>query len=67
LPHATGWAAFVFLFGVPGWIAYRVHRTWPVFEECPACRQAAPRDRTECTECGADFPPPVLKGIEVFA
>jgi hypothetical protein len=67
LPHAAGWAVFAFVFGVPGWIAYRLHRTWPVLEECPACRQSAPRDRTACTECGADFPPPALKGIEVFA
>jgi hypothetical protein len=67
LPHAVGWAVFAFLLGIPGWIAYRFHRPWPVLEECPACRQAAPRDREACTECGADFPPPPLKGIEVFA
>jgi len=67
LPQAIPWAIFAFLFGVPGWLAYRFHRTWPVLEECPACRQASPRDREACTECGADFPPPPLKGIEVFA
>ena len=67
LPHAAAWAAFVFVLGVPGWIAYRFHRTWPVREECPTCHQPAPRDRKACTECGADFPPPPLQGIEVFA
>jgi hypothetical protein len=67
LPHAAAWAAFVFVFGIPGWIAYRFHRTWPVLEECPACRQPAPRDRESCLDCGAAFPPPPLKGIEVFA
>jgi hypothetical protein len=66
LPHAAGWAVFAFLLGIPGWIAYRVHRAWPVLEECPACRQPSPRDRPACTECGADYPPPALKGIEVF-
>jgi hypothetical protein len=67
LPGAIGWAIFAFLFGAPGWIAYRLHRQWPVVETCPACEQPAPRDRAVCTECGATFPPPPLKGIEVFS
>ncbi len=67
LPHAGAWAAFAFVLGVPGWIAYRFHRKWPVLEECPACHQASPRDREACLDCGALFPPPPLKGIEVFA
>jgi hypothetical protein len=67
LPGAIGWAIFAFLFGIPGWIAYRFHRTWPVVEACPECTQPAPRDRESCVECGATFPPPELKGLEVFA
>jgi hypothetical protein len=67
LPHAVAWAIFAYVLGIPGWLAYRLHRTWPVLEDCPACGQAAPRDRASCTECGAAFPPPPLKGIEVFA
>jgi hypothetical protein len=67
LPHAAAWAAFAFVFGVPGWIAYRFHRTWPVLEDCPSCGQPAPRDREACLDCGAAFPPPPLKGTEVFA
>ena len=58
---------FAFIFGLPGWIAYRFHRTWPVLEECPACHQPSPRDREDCLDCGKAFPPPPLKGIEVFA
>lgn len=67
LPGAAGWATFVFFFGVPGWVAYRFHRSWPALEDCPGCHQPAPRDRTKCTECGALFPPPELHGTEVFA
>jgi hypothetical protein len=67
LPNAAGWAVFAFLFGVPGWLAYRFHRPWPVLEDCPACDEPAPRDRELCTECGAQFPAPEPKGIEVFA
>lgn len=67
LPQAGPWAVFAFLFGVPGWIAYRYHRTWPVLEACAACHQPSPRDREKCLDCGASFPPPPLKGVEVFA
>jgi hypothetical protein len=67
LPYAGVWAAFTYLLGIPGWIAYRFHRRWPVMEECPNCRQVSPRDRETCLDCGAVFPPPPLKGIEVFA
>lgn len=67
LSGALGWAIFAFLFGVPGWIAYRWHRTWPVLGDCPACGRVVPQDRESCTECLTDFPPPARKGIEVFA
>jgi hypothetical protein len=67
LPHAAVWAAFALLLGVPGWLAYRYHRSWPALSDCPSCGQAAPRDREACIDCGAAFPPPPLKGIEVFA
>jgi len=67
LPHAAAWAVFAFILGIPGWLAYRFHRTWPVLAECPACHQPAPRDRENCLDCGHTFPPPPLKGIEVFA
>jgi hypothetical protein len=67
LPHAGVWAAFAFWFGIPGWIAYRFHRAWPMLDDCPACRQPTPRDRETCLECGASLPAPPLKGIEVFA
>jgi len=67
LPHPAAWAVFAFVFGVPGFLAYRFHRVWPVLEECPACHQPSPRDRESCLDCGKPFPPPGLKGIEVFA
>jgi hypothetical protein len=67
LPHVAAWAVFAFVFGIPGWLAYRYHRTWPVLEDCPSCGEPAPRNREGCLDCGAAFPPPPLKGIEVFA
>ena len=67
LPGAGAWSAFVALFGVPGWLAYRWHRRWPVLEACGECRRPAPRDRENCASCGHVFAPPALLGTEVFA
>jgi hypothetical protein len=65
-PGAAAWAAFVFLFGVPGLLAYLFHRRWPLLETCPACGKAVPRDRLTCAACNVVFPKPPLKGIEVL-
>jgi len=67
LGNAWAWAVFAFILGVPGYIAYRFHRTWPVLAACPSCGELSPRNREACTECGAAFPPPALKGLEVYA
>jgi predicted amidophosphoribosyltransferase len=58
---------FVFILGVPGLLAYRFHRRWPVLEACPACKQDVPHDREACSHCGSEFPRPEPKGTEVFA
>jgi hypothetical protein len=67
LPAAGGWAVFVFLFGVPGWLAHRWHRAWPVIEACDECQRPVPHDRETCVACGALFRPAPLSGAEVFA
>jgi hypothetical protein len=61
------WAVLVFMGGVPGYLAYRVHRDWPARIACPACGKPAPRDRENCLACGKPFPVAGPKGIEVFA
>ena len=61
------WPAFVFLLGVPGYVAYRTHRRWPIQEPCPNCGILAPRDRLRCDACGEDFPLPMATGTEIFA
>ncbi|MGA2796739.1 MAG: hypothetical protein ABSE63_04095 [Thermoguttaceae bacterium] len=67
LPWTWVWVGFVFIFGVPGFLAYRFHRRWPVLDNCQVCGQAVPHDREKCSSCGSDFPTPAPKGIEVFA
>ena len=67
LPHQVAWAIFVFLFGIPGYAGYRLHRRWATLAECPHCHHRAPRDREACAACRAAFPAPAPKGIEIFA
>ena len=55
------------LFGLPAYFGYLAHRRWPARLPCPHCGRPVPRDRPACFACGHDFPPPALKGIEVFA
>jgi hypothetical protein len=66
-PFGGVWFVFVLLAGLPGLVGYLFHRRWPILEKCPACGQVVPRDRDTCAKCGAAFPPPALKGCEVFA
>jgi hypothetical protein len=64
---AISWAIFVFAMGLPGLIGYLLYRRWPVTEKCQHCGHITPRDRDACLNCGAEFPLPPLKGIEIFA
>jgi hypothetical protein len=61
------WAGFVLLFGLPAFVGFLIHRRWPVRAACPNCHARSPRDREACAECGALFPAPAPKGIEIFA
>ncbi|MEN6558010.1 MAG: hypothetical protein ABFC54_07505 [Thermoguttaceae bacterium] len=67
LSGAWIWAGFMLLFGVPAYLGYRLSRVWPAQLACPHCKQPTPRDRPACLHCGQNFPPPAMKGIEVFA
>jgi hypothetical protein len=61
------WSGFVFLFGLPAFVGFRLSRRWPTRQPCPNCQAQAPRDRVACAECGMRFPDPSLKGTEIFA
>jgi hypothetical protein len=63
----VAWPLFVLILGLPGWIAFRFGRSWPVLEACPACETTVPRDRECCASCESEFPRPALRGTEVFA
>mgnify|MGYP001130401333 CR=1 FL=1 len=63
----TAWTVFVALFGLPGWVGFRLHRAWPARATCPRCGARAPRDRESCVACGEPFPEPAATGTEIFA
>jgi hypothetical protein len=61
------WATFVFLFGVPGFLAYLVEHRRSKLESCQQCGQIVPRDREACAACDTEFAPPPRVGTEIFA
>jgi hypothetical protein len=63
----VAWGAFVLFLGLPAYVGFRLSRRWPIRESCPHCLAQAVRDRAACVECGARFPEPAPKGIEIFA
>jgi hypothetical protein len=63
----AAWTCFVFFLGLPAFIGFLLARRWPIREGCPHCHARSPRDRAACAECGATFPEPALRGIEIFA
>jgi hypothetical protein len=65
---ATGvWAAFVFLLGVPGFLAYLIEHRRAKLEACPECGEIVPRDRDACAGCADPFRAPPRVGTEIFA
>jgi hypothetical protein len=61
------WAAFVFLFGPAGFIAYLLQHRRPKLEACAGCGAIVPRDRDACAACATPFAPPARVGTEIFA
>lgn len=67
LSSAWAWAALVFALGPAGLLGYWTQNHRPVCERCEHCGAVVPRNRETCRACAAAFPPPALKGSEVFA
>ncbi len=64
--RAAAWAAFVFAFGLPGLITFRLAADWPRFVACPRCGHGRPVTRETCPRCGAGWPPPPSSGTEIL-
>ena len=48
------WGCWIAVFGLPGYLALRVQRSWPALKTCKACSGEVPCDRAACTKCGAE-------------
>lgn len=60
------WTAFVWLGGLPGWLAFRFGQRWPVLERCSHCGRIVPRDQIACARCAREFSRPAPQGIEIL-
>jgi len=65
-PEIRRWALFVFLFGVPGLLTFRLASDWPARVRCPQCRRKRTVETSACRACAADWPAPKPNGTEVF-
>jgi hypothetical protein len=66
-PWTGVWATFVFLLGLPGFLAYLVECRRTKLEACPQCGAVVPRDRETCAACEKEFRAPAPVGTEIFA
>lgn len=61
-----GWAAIVFLFGLPGLLTFLLASDWPIRQRCPSCQKKRPIETASCPACTASWPSPPQKGTEIF-
>jgi hypothetical protein len=66
-PWTREWAAFVFLLGPAGFIAYVLQNRRPKLQACAECGEVVPRNRDACAACSTPFPAPPRVGTEVLA
>jgi len=66
-PSTSTWAVFVFLLGLPGFLAYLVECRRAKLEACSECGEIVPRDREACAACDKEFAAPARIGTEIFA
>lgn len=48
------WIGWLVVFGLPGYLALRVSRRWPVLVSCSQCSQRTPCSAPACLRCGAE-------------
>jgi len=68
LPRSArlGWSVFLLLFGFPGLLALLCVEEWPARSPCPNCKKLRVVSHEHCEHCGANFPLPQKRGIEIF-
>lgn len=64
--RASRWALFVFSFGLPGLLTFRLAADWPTRLRCPKCGSKRPVETAACPECHQPWPAPEPNGSEIF-
>lgn len=63
---AITWSVFVFCFGLPGLIAFRLGASWPTQVRCPDCSRPRAIEAELCLHCNAAWSPPLRTGQEIL-
>ena len=64
--EASGWAAFVFAFGLAGLLAFRLVSRWPQRVHCPFCGHPRSINLDRCAHCQNAWVTPPPTGTEIF-
>jgi hypothetical protein len=64
--RARRWALFVFCFGVPGLLTFRLASDWPARVRCPHCGSKRPVEAEDCPHCHEPWTAPPSTGVEIF-
>ena len=60
------WITLTLLFGLAGFLAYRLSTHWPALVRCPRCAQRRPVAASSCPHCHAAWEPLPPTGAEIF-
>lgn len=60
------WGCYVFLFGIPGFVGFWLHRRWPLRLACPQCGGKIALTQPACPACGGMLLDAKPKGTEIF-
>ena len=64
--QARRWAGFVFCFGLPGLLTFRLASDWPRRVPCSHCGALRSIAAAECPHCHRPWPSPPRTGSEIF-
>jgi hypothetical protein len=66
-PANTGtWVALTLVFGVAGFLTYRLAADWPTRVRCPRCARPRPVRDSSCPHCHELWATPPASGSEIF-
>jgi hypothetical protein len=64
--QTIGWIATTLVFGLPGFLAFRMCTAWPTQVRCPQCGQLRPAEAEACPRCRQIWQAVAPTGAEIF-